>query len=164
MSITHGSRKTPWVALLVGSAVGYAVLLLLHAVDPTGSGAFGGVILNMAVFGALIAYVMQMIAFIVLRRRFPEIERPYRSPLGTPGAWVALAISLAALVLLFGNPDFRPGVIGVAVWFLAGLLYFALVGRHRLVLSPEEEFALTRGEHDLPQEERDGHTKVSDPR
>jgi ethanolamine permease len=55
-------------------------------------------------------------------------------------------------------------VIGVAVWFLAGLLYFALVGRHRLVLSPEEEFALTRGEHDLPQGERDGHTKVSDPR
>jgi len=143
MSITHGQRKTPWVALVVGSAVGYAVLLLLHATDPTGSGAFGGVILNMAVFGAVIAYAMQMVAFIVLRRRLPDIERPYRSPLGTPGAWVALVISLGTLVLLFANPDFRPGVVGVAVWFVAGLVYFGLVGRHRLVRSPEEEFALT---------------------
>ena len=145
MSLTHGRRKTPWVALLVGSAIGYAVLLLLHVVDPTGSGAFGGVILNMAVFGAVIAYAMQMVAFLVLRRRFPEIERPYRSPLGAPGAWVALVISLVTLVLLFAHPDFRPGVIGVAVWFLAGLVYFAFIGRHRLVLSPEEEFALSGG-------------------
>jgi ethanolamine permease len=39
-------------------------------------------------------------------------------------------------------------VIGVAVWFAVGILYFALVGRHKLVLSPEEEFALTKGQAD----------------
>ncbi len=164
MSVTHGQRKTPWVALVVGSAVGYAVLLLLHAIDPTGTGAFGGVILNMAVFGAVIAYAMQMVAFIVLRRRYPHIHRPYRSPLGTPGAWLALIISLATLALLFANPDFRSGVTGVAIWFVAGLVYFALVGRHRLVLSPEEAFAMTRGEHGLPQAEGIGATKVEDTR
>jgi ethanolamine permease len=36
-------------------------------------------------------------------------------------------------------------VIGVAIWFTVGIIYFALFGRHRLVLSPEEEFALTKG-------------------
>jgi len=30
--------------------------------------------------------------------------------------------------------------------YVLGLLYFAFVGRHQLVLSPEEEFALTKGE------------------
>lgn len=145
MSVTHGRRKTPWVALVVGAAVGYGILLLLYAIDPSGSGAFGGVILNMAVFGAVIAYAMQMVAFLILRRRFPHIDRPYRSPLGTPGAWVALIISLVTLLLLFANPEFRPGVTGVAVWFVAGLVYFGLVGRHKLVLSPEEEFALSGG-------------------
>jgi ethanolamine permease len=130
----------------VGSAVGYAILLVLYAVDPTGSGAFGGVILNMAVFGAVIAYAMQMISFLLLRRNFAHIERPYVSPLGTVGAWVALAISLVTLALLFVNPDVRPGVAGVAVWFVAGIGYFALVGRHKLVLSPEEEFALAGGQ------------------
>ncbi len=160
MSLTHGGRKTPWVALLVGSAIGYAVLLMLYFVDPTGSGAFGGVILNMAVFGAVIAYAMQMVSFLILRRRFPDIARPYRSPWGEPGAWVALVISGGTLALLFANPDFRPGVIGVAVWFLAGLVYFAAIGRHRLVLSPEEEFALTGGRHGVPGQ---GAPEAADP-
>jgi ethanolamine permease len=69
---------------------------------------------------------------------------------------------VVTLGLLFANPDFRPGVIGVALWFLAGIAYFALVGRHRLLLSPEEEFAMTGGRHGLPQIEGVGHTRVAD--
>jgi ethanolamine permease len=140
MSVTHGARKSPHVALIVGAMVGFGVLLLLYAVGD--GGAFGGVILNMAVFGAVIAYAMQMWAFLVLRRRYPDMERPYRSPLGNAGAAVALVIALVALVTLFANPDFRPGVIGVALWFLAGLAYFAFYARKRMVLSPEESFAI----------------------
>jgi ethanolamine permease len=34
----------------------------------------------------------------------------------------------------------------VAVFYALGLLYFALVGRNKLILSPEEEFALSKGE------------------
>jgi ethanolamine permease len=148
MSITHGHRKTPWVALLTGSTIGYGILLLLFFIDPTGSGAFGGVILNMAVFGAVVAYAMQMVAFIILRRRFAQIERPYRSPLGQPGAWLALVISLITLALLFANPAFRPGVIGVAIWFLAGIVYFAVIGccfrRRKSLPSPEADMAYRR--------------------
>ena len=40
---------------------------------------------------------------------------------------------------------------GVAVYYVLGVLYFAIAGRHRLVLSPEEEFALTQGERGVPQ-------------
>ena len=59
---------------------------------------------------------------------------------------VALVISLLTLVLLFQNPDFRPGVSGAAIWFLCGLAYFALHGRKNLVYSPEEEFAIKLSE------------------
>jgi ethanolamine permease len=38
------------------------------------------------------------------------------------------------------------------VYFVLGILYFAIVGRHRLVLSPEEEFALTQGEQGVPEQ------------
>ncbi|MEM7217018.1 MAG: amino acid permease [Pseudomonadota bacterium] len=140
MSVTHGTRQTPHVALIVGAVVGFVVLMLLHVLGD--SGAFGGVILNMAVFGAVIAYAMQMWSFVVLRRDFPDIERPYRSPFGNAGAIVALVIALAALLALFINPDFRAGVTGVALWFLAGIAYFAFYARRRMVLSPEEAFAL----------------------
>ena len=49
----------------------------------------GAVLLNMAVFGAVIAYILQMVSFIVLRLRFPKMERPYRSRIGITGAAVA---------------------------------------------------------------------------
>ncbi len=139
LSLTHARRKTPYVALVAGAGVGYVVLLILHFLDT--SGAFGGVILNMAVFGAVIAYAMQMAAYLILRRKFAHLPRPYRSPVGRPGAVVSLVIALVALVVLFLNPEFRPGVIGVALWFIAGLAYFALYARHRMIKSPEEAFA-----------------------
>ena len=46
------------------------------------------------------------------------------------------------LIFLFVNPDYRPGVYGVAIWFAFSLAYFGLYARHRMILSPEEEFAL----------------------
>ena len=106
----------------------------------------GAVLLNMAVFGAVIAYVMQMASFVLLRKNHPGIERPYRSPLGNIGAWIAGIISFITLIFLFLNPEYRLGVIGCAVWFLAGLVYFAIHARHHMVLSPEEEFALNQAE------------------
>ena len=39
---------------------------------------------------------------------------------------------------------------GTLIYFVLGILYFAIAGRHRLVLSPEEEFALTEGESGIP--------------
>jgi len=41
----------------------------------------------------------------------------------------------------------------VAAYFAIAILYFAIAGRHRLVLSPEEEFALTKGESGIPEAE-----------
>ena len=115
------------------------MLLLLYYLGD--SGAFGGAILNMAMFGTMIVYAMQMWAFLVLRIKFPQLERPYRSPFGSAGAFTALVIALIVLVMLFTNPDFRAGVIGVALWFLAGTAYFGFYARKNLVLSPEEAFA-----------------------
>ena len=75
LSVTLGERKTPHIALISGSAVGFMLLMVLYFVDPNGSGAFGGVILNMAVFGAVIAYIMQMIAYLILKN-IPRAEHP----------------------------------------------------------------------------------------
>ena len=144
LSVTLPRRKTPYVALIAGAVIGYCVALLIEFGE-TWFGAdapVGAVLLNMAVFGAVIAYIMQMIAFVRLRLRFPLIERPYVSPLGNAGAAFAGVIALATLCFLFLNADYRFGVYGCAVWFGAGLLYFALVGRKRLVYSPEEDFAV----------------------
>jgi ethanolamine permease len=140
LSVTHGRRETPHRALLAGSVLGFAVALAIH-LTPQGS-PVGAVLLNMAVFGAVLAYMLQMISFLVLRSRFPHMDRPYRSRLGSAGAAVALLIAAVTLIVLFQNPDYNKGVIGAAVWFLLGLGYYAVYGRRNLVLAPEEAAAL----------------------
>ncbi|MEX1125143.1 MAG: ethanolamine permease [Acidimicrobiia bacterium] len=159
MSVTHGKRKTPHVALLLGAVIGYALAWIL---DSQYSGTAGAALLSMAVFGAVISYFMQMVSFIRLRNKMPNIARPYRSPVGVFGAGVAGVIALVSLVALFLNDAYRPGVYGVAIWFVLGLLYFGLSGRNKLVLSPEEEFAMTAGQHGDPEAEGYGTTHVAD--
>ncbi len=140
LSVTHGSRKTPHRALIAGAVLGYVVALAIH-LAPHGS-PVGAVLLNMAVFGAVLAYVLQMASFLALRRRFGRMKRPYVSPLGAAGAWVAVLVALLTLATLFRNADYNKGVIGAAIWFALGIAYFAVHARGRLVLAPEEEAAL----------------------
>ncbi|MEE8274282.1 MAG: amino acid permease, partial [Alphaproteobacteria bacterium] len=147
LSYTHGERKTPHIALIVGAVLGYVVALIIHYGDRWFGGApVGAVLLNMAVFGALISYALQMLAFIQLRKKLPNIERPYVSPAGVPGAWIALVIAVVTLLFLLLNPDYRLGLYGCAIWYALWLLYFGLYGRKTLVYSPEEEFAVRERE------------------
>ena len=141
LSVTHARRQTPTVALVAGGVLGYAAALAAHLLGSKSP--VGAVLLNLAVFGAVISYILQMASFILLRLRLPHIERPYRSPLGLPGAFAALVIAAVTLASLFvSDPVYRLVAVGAAIWYALGLLYFALYGRHRLVYSPEEEFAV----------------------
>jgi ethanolamine permease len=148
LSLT-GKRQTPWVALVVGGIIGYLALLLVDF----GGATAGAVVLNIAVWGAVISYLLQMISFVILRRKFPTAKRPYLSPTGVPGAIVAGVIAAAIFVGFALNEAFRPAIIAIAIVYVVMLVLFALFGRNKLVLSPEEEYALSGGLHGDPQAE-----------
>jgi ethanolamine permease len=151
LSKTHGTRKTPHVALIAGALVGYAVSLLVFVLQQNDAGPqIVAALLNMAVFAAVISYILQMTSFVMLRRNLPNIERPYRSKWGVPGAMIAGILAATSLIAIFLNSAYRPGVYGVAIYYILGVIYFAVAGRNRLVLSPEEEFALTQGDKGVP--------------
>jgi ethanolamine permease len=139
LSVTGKRHQTPVRALVSGSLLGLAAALAIYWFGQNSR--VGAILLNMAVFGAVIAYILQMASFLILRRKLPALERPYVSPLGIAGAWCAAIIAGVTLVVLFLNPDYNKGVLGAAVWFALGIAYFAIYARKRLVLSPEEEFA-----------------------
>ncbi len=144
LSVTHGTHKVPHVALISGSVVGFVVMMIVffaYGVENSAT-SIGATLLNMAVFGATISYAFQAISFIVLRSKLPHIARPYRSPLGVPGAVVTLVIALVTLYMQFQDQLYRDGVMFAAAWYVIGILYFALIGRKKLVYSPEEEFAV----------------------
>ena len=130
LSVTN-KRKAPTLALIVPGIVGFLLSLTGH----------GDLILNMAVFGAALSYVLMMISHIVLRVREPEMKRPYRTPGGIITTGFALVVAIVALIATFVVSPVAAGLC-LAV-FCAFMLYFALYSRHRLVAnSPDEEFAM----------------------
>jgi len=148
MSITHSKSKVPHMALYTGSVMGFVTMLAVWFIAGAekGGALIGGTLLNMAVFGAMISYAMQGLSFILLRKNLPNIVRPYRSPLGVPGALVTIVVALVTLYFQLQDPVYRVGVYAVVAFYVIGMLYFALFGRHHLILSPEEEFAMSKGE------------------
>jgi ethanolamine permease len=161
LSLT-GKRQTPWVALIVGAVIGYAALAIVQSTGGSG-GIAGAVVLNIAVWGAVLSYMLQGISFVVLRRRFPNAVRPYRSPVGIPGAIVAAVVALAIFIgFFFAGTGYLIAIAAIAVIYVIGLVIFALVGRHNLVLSPEEEYAMTGGLHRDPEvEDYDGRVPTA---
>ncbi|OBJ96545.1 ethanolamine permease [Mycolicibacterium fortuitum] len=130
LSVTN-KRKAPTLALIVPGVVAFLLSLTGH----------GDLILNMAVFGAALSYVLMMVSHIVLRVREPNMPRPYRTPGGIATTGFALVVAVVALIATFVVSPVAAGLC-LAV-FCAFMLYFALYSRHRLVAnSPDEEFAM----------------------
>lgn len=140
LSVTN-RRKTPTLALVVPGVVGFVLSL-------TGEGAL---LLNMAVFGAALSYVLMMVSHIVLRVREPDMPRPYRTPGGVVTTGFALVVAVLAVVATFLVDSTAAALCLLA--FLALLAYFGLYSRRHLVAaSPDEEFAaLADAEQDLSQ-------------
>ncbi|MCS1411062.1 MAG: hypothetical protein M2R45_04258 [Verrucomicrobia subdivision 3 bacterium] len=99
------------IALIAGSGPGIAALVIHYMGDEK---TVGAALLNMVVFGAVIAYMLQMLSCILLR--LPHIKRPCHSPLNLGGAVFALVISTVTLSALFVIGEVcRKVVIGVAL-------------------------------------------------
>ncbi|GAA0495124.1 ethanolamine permease [Streptomyces sp. NPDC046215] len=137
-------RKAPYLGLLVPGALAFTLAAT------TGDGAL---MLNIAVFGATISYALMSLSHIVLRRREPDLARPYRTPGGVVTSATAFVLACAALVATF-LVDVTAALIALGVYAVAAA-YFALYSRHRLVANaPEEEFAaLAAAEAELTREE-----------
>mgnify|MGYP006355009299 FL=1 len=140
----------------MGAVIGFIALVVLDVLSKVNEGVgsvAGAIILNIAVWGAVLAYFMQLLSFIILRRKFATANRPYRSPWGLPGAYVAAVIAVVVFIGFLVNPTFTPAIVAIIIVYALILLGFAVWGRHRLVLSPEEEYALSGGLHGDPQQE-----------
>lgn len=133
------SRKAPTLALVVPGIIGFILSL-------TGQGAM---LLNMAVFGAALSYVLMMVSHITLRVREPDMPRPYRTPGGIVTTGFALVIAALAVVATFLVDS--TAATWCLVVFAAFMAYFGIYSRHHLVAnSPDEEFAaLADAEKDI---------------
>ena len=130
LSVT-GSRKTPYVALLVLGVIAFALAVVVQN---------GSILLNMAVFAACVSYAMMNLSHIILRKKEPDMERGFVVPGGVVLTSIAFALSLVAIVSTFVVDSFAAGCTLLVL--VALLAYFFLYSRKHLVgNAPEEEFA-----------------------
>lgn len=92
--------QTPANALLVNMGIGILALL-------TGK---TGEIITMSVFGALTLYIISMIAFLRLRKKEPDLPRPFKVPLYPFSPWAALIIASISFVAM---TVYNPKIAGI---------------------------------------------------
>lgn len=86
----HPKFRTPSNALLVNMGIGIIALL---------SGKTGDIII-ISIFGALTLYIISMIAILQLRKKEPQLERPFKVPLYPAFPITALIIAIVSLVAM----------------------------------------------------------------
>jgi ethanolamine permease len=130
LSKLNKKRRTPYMAILVPGVVGFIFVLMF---DPNR-------LILIATFGALVSYIMMNLSLIILRKKEPNLVRPYKSPFYPVGPIVCIIISILALFSsIFKDPVFfyiNVGIFGFAV------IYFFVWARHRINKdAPEEQFS-----------------------
>lgn len=114
VGIVNGKTQTPVVALL---AVGTAIALFALVLPLESLALFANLVL-------LLALSLVNVALIVHRRRFPDIERPFRVPLVPVVPGLGIAANLYLIWQIWAGGHFAP-VLLVAVAILTGIFGFA---------------------------------------
>lgn len=130
------SRKVPIWALIVPGIIGYLFCIvgdkiLADAVP---------VLVTLSVLVAAVSYMLMMVSAIVLRRRRPDMHRPYRVPGGEVLMWISLVIAgiLIPASLVSYPIAFVVGIVVIGLF----LVYFFAVGSKRAGdRTAEEELA-----------------------
>src|SRR5690348_6631290 len=114
-SDVHPRFRTPWISsITVGSFVGIlAAALPINVLD------------EMVSIGTLLAFVIVCAGVWVLRRREPNISRPFKTPWVPLVPIMGILISLAMMVSLSGLTWVR-----LAVWLVIGMFIYFFYGRH----------------------------------
>jgi len=97
--------QTPAYALIANMLLGICALLTGKTSE----------IITISVFGALTLYIIAMVSLFVLRKREPELNRPFRVPLYPVSPLLALSIAIFSLFAM--------------IWFnhLLALIYFGIL-------------------------------------
>lgn len=120
--------QTPHRAIIAGGIIGIAAIFSDSWINLQGM-TLTAAMITMAVFGAIVMYLMSMLSLFRLRRIAPELERTFRAP-GYP---IVPAIALVlAFVCLIAMLWFNPVIGGLFMAFmLVGYFYFLMTKNQR---------------------------------
>ncbi len=109
----HPKYRVPTTAIIVQGILS-VVLVFLRNLDQ---------LTNLVVISSMIFNVMDILAVPILRKKYPDIERPYKVWL-YPVTVIVAAVALIALVIQGAIDDPVNGAIGFIVPALGALVYY----------------------------------------
>ena len=123
------------MALLVQGVIGFALVAVVQD---------GDILLNMAVLGACLSYVLMNLSHVILRLRQPNMKRGWKTPGGALTTGTGLVLSAIAVVSTFFVDAIAS--TGIVCVLATGCVYFFAYARKRLISNaPEEELQKLEG-------------------
>ena len=124
----HPKFKTPHRAIIAGGVVGVAAIFSDDLIQ------FGGMtltanLITMAVFGAIVMYIMSMISLFALRKKEPNLERPFMAVAYPLFPAIALGLAVISLVTMVYYNQLL-ALIFVVLMALA-YVYYSVTQHHR---------------------------------
>ncbi|GAB2276936.1 hypothetical protein Dimus_011644 [Dionaea muscipula] len=123
--------NTPWLAILIATVITLGVSYMNFEE-----------IIASANFLYSLGMLLEFAAFLWLRRKLPELKRPYRVPIGLPGLVVMCLVPSAFLVLIMVIATKTVYLLG-GVMTAGGILWFFLMK----LCKANNWFAFHRGDH-----------------
>jgi ethanolamine permease len=132
LGAVHPTRRTPHVSLVVWTSVTILFILFGHFYEKATA-----VAILISTLTAVIWYVLAMVCLMILRRKEPELFRPYKVP-AYPWlpVFVAVLAGIAGCLYVWSNVQV---ILPTAGLYVAAAVWYALWARKKvLAVAPEE--------------------------
>ncbi|MDN3583319.1 ethanolamine permease [Mucilaginibacter flavus] len=128
-NLNHRFKTPHWSLIAAGLVSFLAIYFGTTTKDGTGQ------LIILSVLGAVVMYMMCMVSLFILRKKEPNLERPFTAPFYPVFPAIALVISVICLfAIIYFNKQ-------VTVMFFGGLvgiiLIFVLMGKHKEALTDD---------------------------
>ena len=130
LAAVHPKYKSPYNALVLVTVVAIISPLLGRQAMIF--------FVNAGSFSLLIAYALVAVSFLVLRKKFPDLERPYRAKFGNLVGFAAALFSLALAILFLPGMDaalVETEWMIVLIWYVLGFGFYGWALRQSAVVS-----------------------------
>ncbi|MCD8078547.1 MAG: amino acid permease [Lachnospiraceae bacterium] len=111
----HSKYKTPYVAILFLGGLTF-LLVLTNSMD---------YIASLSLFADLFTYVIGIAAALGLRKKMPELDRPYQAP----GIWIGAPVSILIYLIMMTQLE-KLAVLSGIIWCILGMFIYWGYTRH----------------------------------
>ena len=118
----HPRFRTPWIGIIILALTMCAVLL-------SGLAGIDTIVTYMmaAAWTWILCYIIAHVDLIILRQRYPDYVRPYRSPFFPIPQILGILGMIYVMINIYPDPIMRDQIIKLAIYFLMGSICYGIL-------------------------------------